>query len=1635
MLKNPFDRFKLLLEHGAQASDDYYSSPAGGGDTTYSAPAASAPAASAPASSAPSASETGGDSYTPSVAPPAPVVTGSDDWWAIALSDGVDAAIAAVAPAAPTTGGDAYIPPPVYVAPIATPPAAPSALYPGTPMSHGVDFYTPLVPTPAPPWASPPSAPVLPGVGYDRSSFSMMAVSTAASQPGRKPGTPMSHGVDFYSPPRSVYKTPVTPAPIPRSVGIISRSEKVIPESISVVATPPSSFKIFEPISKISTSSSGPQMAISPFLNPYPVGSDPWYVVQQAINDPTGRSSPGGPDYIARKNPYKLHTAAYASWKNTMAKVENKYAGYGAVGASGKSIPQSEETAAENIATIYNRDTGQYEANPAYKGYAYTSLGLDPSTQGIPTGISGSAVRAFEAQQRKKAGAPTPTTTQSTYRDPYGKLRYAATGASIIDPTDIVAPPTRKYEPRGAAYEMAERAEKSGTVLEYGVTQKAAAQGYQFTEASALGMLPTDKEGKFMSGRNMGFYTSPTAGGRMVTDPVSGRTTFVPDPNRMVLLPDEDIYYPAEDSTQVKIPKTQTWLDTVTGEVVSTVKTPGGGQDIIIAGAGIGGAQSGTISTKPMSTVIRNWGYQHVPEGDVRGINLEESVSGWEKVLATPPEEKSHVGAPLYGGIGGIPLIPGRVLDSTPGRVLDTAKEVAKREAYAEANVGGILPSWFPDKIPTAGVRGGVVQFTSYYPKETGSLANLMTPEGMRYEKGVTDVTEQNVELVDRGYTISIRNKVLSGRHVGYVTTEPTMLMVRPEPVGRDTNPFWATTEDTVKIGGVRKIENPLFIEGESDPKEIARTILIREPSTTIKGGEKYFPAITNDPKYGLAYGSTVSQQTEAQKKAGREKDVLYNINVKERVADKTRGLESYTEHWEDIQPWEMIVNPDPYAGRVKPNVGGRSGEDLPPREITRLMDMTPTQFDKLVSAATPPGKGLQIPGTPTKPVGLLDPYTTPLFQDAATTPAATIPGFGLGVAGATRLYGDVKGFVAPTAVVSPVVGSTNKTIDTTGTTIGATGGNVTITKMRDAINKQTIVLEQELVEIEEMEKGNVTDGQWTGTQEGYDAHTKRIADFGTEHDKYKQDIAVYNKMDAQNPSMISTPGVGITDAERTGVDKSDAGRDYLGEARSTFAETPLGAYFVGTGAKKDSLVFGKWARPGAVENIRSTLLGFIPGAAPSGAPITPTPQSAPSLPIVATGAVATATGLRIIGTPGVATATVALASSPVGLGIIGGAAVVYGAERTGALGLPEWIPGGTGKGFVRTAGSEFAGWLDSRKTQDTRVSQEKSASYIGPELPTKQRITNEITPSKPVSEFQPKEITPPSELPTRHRERDTPELPSYLPTDTPELPGYIPTDPFETPDKHKEKHSYYDETPMENPLDAPFRSPVGFPVGDAFPTKDPLLPEDSHKTPFGDPFVDPVVDPFDTPQGTQFVEPANIEFTDPFTTTFPNPDLPGEPAPRVKFDPEIILPGWPFGSLPVGASKTGGPKARGTRQFVDRFNIGYGISQLAFVDGRSGRKSQPMASRIGASRIVASRRTAQPRTSQPRTSQLKTSQYRITSPSKPAVPQRTTQSRTSQIPERDRATSVFDRLSTRKPSTTSSKKKDTKRGISFKRW
>jgi len=74
MLKNPFDRFKLLLEHGAQASDDYYSSSAGGGDTTYSAPAASAPAASAPASSAPSASETGVDSYTPSVpATPAPL--------------------------------------------------------------------------------------------------------------------------------------------------------------------------------------------------------------------------------------------------------------------------------------------------------------------------------------------------------------------------------------------------------------------------------------------------------------------------------------------------------------------------------------------------------------------------------------------------------------------------------------------------------------------------------------------------------------------------------------------------------------------------------------------------------------------------------------------------------------------------------------------------------------------------------------------------------------------------------------------------------------------------------------------------------------------------------------------------------------------------------------------------------------------------------------------------------------------------------------------------------------------------------------------------------------------------------------------------------------------------------------------------------------------------------------------------------------------------------------------------------------------------------------------------------------------------------------------------------------------------
>lgn len=501
-------------------------------------------------------------------------------------------------------------------------------------------------------------------------------------------------------------------------------------------------------------------------------------------------------------------------------------------------------------------------------------------------------------------------------------------------PTNPYSTPTEKP---GAAYDMAVAAAASGTFLDQKVQDKAYAQGYR---GDMRGMVAIDyKTGLSIPNMVMEpIHNSHTPGGTMEYDPKTGITAFVPtpgeDPRGVQVTKNGDFYgtFQGHDSTRTTFKGVDVWLNTASGDI-SVYKG-----NLNIAGASRNAGQSGKFAS-------RLNGFVPVDQaGNILWGELPASGQtrqDWLDRIANPTSF-SQGGEAYYGR--SLRLDSLDPLDQSYGKhSLNTiqtitpsygSQEWKNARAYVDSHVG-------TDKaVADFGSFGNQIKIMSF-PKEDLNFASYMNRGSANFLKGdPSGAAVQNKNLVSTGYDIfnvtpGGDRRTVAGGYV-YNPIAPDR-MVRDLPKERITNPYAAITSDITVIGTMKDIPNPAFIEGVSNPEEISRTLLVSGNDTILKGGERYYPQILNDPKYGIAYGSVVSQQTEAQKATSREKDILYNINRAERVADKKRGLDAYTEKWYDPQPWRLEVNKD--SGQMPVNSpGGKSSNDI---SLPRLLDTT----------------------------------------------------------------------------------------------------------------------------------------------------------------------------------------------------------------------------------------------------------------------------------------------------------------------------------------------------------------------------------------------------------------------------------------------------------------------------------------------------------------------------------------------------------------------------------------------------------------------------------------------------------------------------------------------------------------------
>ncbi len=281
----------------------------------------------------------------------------------------------------------------------------------------------------------------------------------------------------------------------------------------------------------------------------------------------------------------------------------------------------------------------------------------------------------------------------------------------------------RAEEPsRGAAYETALNILRGGGQIDPYLREKAIAQGLDVragTPEEYLASRQTVPVPDYTT-----YVSQKTDEKGNVILPVSGDSAFYRFGKGNVVL--EGQY-----GSSVK-----TFADPVAGKIATIEQLPGRSITNLIGGGGDYAAQSGSISIgRPTSPLVYERDFAHYTEGDIRGISTKWSTPEYQNVLAHP-ELYSRPGAEAYAGQATI--MDDRTLYS-PAKVTPAygspewySERIAWGERIAEKNTAE-TPQRYPEQFQGSFITPAVQ--ISRYPRDSGILANYVTPAGVYYSK------------------------------------------------------------------------------------------------------------------------------------------------------------------------------------------------------------------------------------------------------------------------------------------------------------------------------------------------------------------------------------------------------------------------------------------------------------------------------------------------------------------------------------------------------------------------------------------------------------------------------------------------------------------------------------------------------------------------------------------------------------------------------------------------------------------------------------------------------------------------------------------------------------------------------------
>lgn len=256
----------------------------------------------------------------------------------------------------------------------------------------------------------------------------------------------------------------------------------------------------------------------------------------------------------------------------------------------------------EKFATIYNPKTGNYEANDAYQGIAYTSLGLNNQTQGVPTGAPGNI------------GQQTPGGANQIFNEIShggGAVNPGVIGLAMGQGNQLAnqkygAQPNTAPVVGGAAYDMVTEMTKAGQIIDPTLYAKAVSQGY----GGQAGVDSLQKV-NLMAGRS----TEP------VRDLSSGLTGI---PSYAAAGSTLTAYVPYGAYTQTELKNVKLAMDYNTGELAIYQQPYGHSMYNLVGGGSRASLQSGMFSVnEPMTPfVTTQWGVGDY--GMPNGTNLSK---------------------------------------------------------------------------------------------------------------------------------------------------------------------------------------------------------------------------------------------------------------------------------------------------------------------------------------------------------------------------------------------------------------------------------------------------------------------------------------------------------------------------------------------------------------------------------------------------------------------------------------------------------------------------------------------------------------------------------------------------------------------------------------------------------------------------------------------------------------------------------------------------------------------------------------------------------------------------------------------------------------------------------------------------